>query len=73
LEYLDIAQCIREFAILSKLSPWDHMPGILIIRESGGFDSYFDNGFYQHNLNKKNLVVASYYNLGNKILSLIKE
>tara|TARA_B100001123_G_scaffold439105_1_gene575286 strand:+ start:605 stop:1411 length:807 start_codon:yes stop_codon:yes gene_type:complete len=72
-EYMDIANNIRDFAILSKLSPWDHLPGILILREAGGFDSYFDDGMYNHSLQKKNLVVTRDINLGNKILELIKE
>ena len=72
-EYMDIAKNKRNFAVLSKLSPWDHLPGILIIREAGGFDSYFDEGKYNHCLHKKNLVVAGDKNLGNEILFLIKE
>ena len=72
-EYIDIAKSVRDFAILSKLSPWDHLPGILIIREAGGFDSYFDDGMYNHSLQKKNLVVARDAKLGNNILELIKE
>ena len=72
-EYIDIANSVRDFAVSSKLSPWDHLPGILIIREAGGFDSYFDNGMYNHLLQKKNLVVTANRKLGNKILELIKE
>ena len=73
IEYIDIANSVRNFAVLSKLSPWDHLPGILIIREAGGFDSYFDKGMYNHLLKKKNLVVAANRDLGNQILELIKE
>ena len=72
-EYIDMANSVRDFAVLSKLSPWDHLPGILIIREAGGFDSYFDEGKYNHLLQKKNLVVAANSKLGNNILELIKE
>ena len=72
-EYIDMANSVRDFAVLSKLSPWDHLPGILIIREAGGFDSYFDKGMYNHSLQKKNLVVARDMHLGNNILELIKE
>tara|TARA_Y100001960_G_C14604673_1_gene792609 strand:- start:158 stop:964 length:807 start_codon:yes stop_codon:yes gene_type:complete len=72
-EYIDIAKSYREFTILSKLSPWDHMPGILIVREAGGYDSYFDKTIYNHFLDKKNLVVASSNYLGEEIISLIKE
>ena len=52
-EYIDIVNSIRDFAILSKLSPWDHLPGILLLREAGGFDSYFDKGIYNHCFQKK--------------------
>ena len=58
-EYIDIANSTRQFAILSKLSPWDHLPGILIIREANGFDTYFDYGIYNHCLNKKNLICVA--------------
>jgi fructose-1,6-bisphosphatase/inositol monophosphatase family enzyme len=72
-EYIDIANSTRQFAILSKLSPWDHLPGILIVREANGFDTYFDHGIYNHCLNKKNLIVACNGRLGGEILTLIKE
>ena len=72
-EYIDIIKSLRDFAILSKLSPWDHLPGILLLREAGGFDSYFDNGNYNHCLEKKNLIVASNAQIGNKITLMIKE
>ena len=72
-EYVDIANGSRDFAILSKLSPWDHIPGILIVREAGGSDTYFDRGKYNHCYNKKNLIVTGDNNLANEILSLIKE
>ena len=72
-EYIDIANNIRDFAILSKLSPWDHLPGILLLREAGGFDSYFDDNSYNHCFQKKNLVVAGNSQLGNEILNIIRE
>jgi len=70
LEYIDIIKSIRNFAILSKLNPWDHVPGILILREAGGFDSFFNGQKYIYP-NKNNLVIASDQDLGNKILSLL--
>lgn len=73
LEYVDIAKGVRDFAILSKLNPWDHLPGILILRESGGFDQYFDQSHYNFLLDKKNLIVASNKLLGNKIINCIRE
>ncbi len=73
LEYVDISKGKRDFAILSKLSPWDHLPGILLLRESGGSDKYFDKGNYNFHLKKNNLVVASNKDLSSKILNSIKE
>jgi len=52
-EYVEIATNKRDFAILSKLSPWDHIPGILIVREAGGFDIHFDKTPYEYNIEKK--------------------
>ena len=72
-EYVDIAKGKRDFAVISKLSPWDHIPGILIIRESGAYDEYLDGGSYEFISNKKNLIVASNNILAKKILFLIKE
>ena len=41
-EYVDIAKGIRNFTIMSKLSPWGHLPGILLVKESGVFVKHFD-------------------------------
>ena len=72
LEYVDIAKSQRDFVILSKLSPWDHIPGILIIREAGGIDNHFDNTNYQHNIKKNNLVVTGSTKLNKEIFNLIR-
>ncbi len=71
-EYVDIANSNRDFAIISKLSPWDHLPGILILREAGGIDTYFDNGQYNFLLDNKNLIVSGNKILTDKIFNLIK-
>jgi len=71
-EYIDIANGNRDFTILSKLSPWDHLPGILIAREAGGIDTYFDDGQYNFLLShKKNLIVSGNKVLTDKIFNLI--
>ena len=72
-EYIDIIKGYRDFAILSKLSPWDHIPGILLVREAGGTDVHFDLTKYKHNIRKNNLVVSNSFILQNEILNLIKE
>ena len=58
-EYVDIARGKRNFAILSKLSPWDHIPGILIVRESGGADLDFNRNQYNFTKENKNLIVGN--------------
>ena len=72
-EYIDIVKGIRDFAILSKVSVWDHIAGILILREAGGVDMHFDNSTYNHCIKKNNLIVSSSKILQNEIINLIKE
>ena len=72
-EYVDIAKGIRNFTILSKLSSWDHIPGILLIKESGGHIKHFDESLYDHTKESNNLVVTNSFKLLNEILKLIKE
>jgi fructose-1,6-bisphosphatase/inositol monophosphatase family enzyme len=72
-EYVDIAKGKRNFTILSKLSPWDHIPGILLVKESGGYIKHFDESSYNHTIKKNNLIVTNSFNLLNEILNLITE
>ena len=58
---------------MSKLSPWDHLPGILLVKESAGFVKHFDESSYNFTIESKNLVVTNSINLLNEILNLIKE
>ena len=64
-EYIEIAMAIRDFAILSKLLPWDHLPGILLVKESGGQAKHFDGLPYNCRKEKNNLVVTNSINLLN--------
>lgn len=70
-EYIDIGMEIRNFAILSKLSPWDHIPGILFVKEAGGSILHFDQTEYNHLILKNNLIVAGSKILQNEICNLI--
>ena len=70
-EYVDIAKSKRDFAILSKLHPWDHIPGILLVKEAGGSILHFDKSEYNHGIKKNNLVVTNSTLLQNKIFNLI--
>ena len=58
-EYLDIGLGKRNFAILSKLSPWDHIPGILFVREAGCSDIDFDRQPYNFTKKNNNLIVGN--------------
>ncbi len=73
LEYIDIGIGIRNFAILSKLSPWDHIPGILFVREAGGADTDFDKNKYDFTKKNKNLIVSNSEDLNLKILEKLGE
>ena len=72
-EYFDIVLGKRDFALLSKLSPWDHLPGILIVREAGGHDSHFDNKPYIFNQKYENLIVSNSKELNLEIINKLKE
>ena len=72
-EYFDIALGKRDFTLLSKLSPWDHLPGILIVREAGGNDSHFDNMPYIFNQKYENLIVSNSRELNLEIINKLKE
>ena len=73
IEYIDIVKGLRDFAILSKLSPWDHIPGILFVKEAGGAITHFDKKDYNHIKKKNNLIVTNSFLLQSKIINLIKE
>ena len=72
-EYFDIALGLRDFTLLSRLYPWDHIPGVYIVRKSGGHDFHFDKIQYKFYENSKNLIVSNSEILSKKILKLIKE
>jgi len=72
-EYIDIGIGIRNFTILSKLSPWDHIPGILFIREAGGADIDFTKNKYDFTKKNKNLIVSNSEDLNLKILEKLGE
>jgi len=72
-EYFDIALGKRDFTLLSKLSPWDHLPGVLVVREAGGHDSHFDNKPYTFNRKYENLIVSNSRELNLEIINKLKE
>ena len=71
-EYFDIALGQRDFALLSRLYPWDHIPGVYIVRQAGGHDCHFDKKEYKFYENSQNLIVSNSTNLNYDILNLIE-
>ena len=71
-EYFDIALGQRNFAILSRLYPWDHIPGVFIIRIAGGHDCHFDKLEYKFYHNSNNLIVSNSKKLNYEILNLLE-
>ena len=45
-DYLRLATGETQFALFTKLMPWDHLPGTLIFREAGGLANTFDGTPY---------------------------
>ena len=71
-EYFDIALGKRDFALLSRLYPWDHIPGVFIVRQSGGHDCHFDKKEYKFYKDSRNLIVSNSKSLNYDILNLIE-
>ena len=71
-EYFDIASGLRNFAVLSKLHPWDHIPGVFIVRQAGGHDCHFDKKEYKFYEDSSNLIVSNSKSLNYDILNLIE-
>ena len=55
------------------MHPWDHIPGVFIVRQAGGHDCHFDKLEYKFYENSKNLIVSSSKKLNYAILNLIGE
>ena len=71
-EYFDIALGKRDFALLSRLYPWDHIPGVFIVRQAGGHDCHFDKKEYKFYKDSRNLIVSNSKSLNYDILKLIE-
>ena len=45
-EYLDVANNRRKATIYCRLKPWDHLAGVLLVQESGGYVAKWDDTPY---------------------------
>ncbi len=46
-DFLAMADGARHFSLYRRLWPWDHVPGVLIFREAGGWAARMDGGPYR--------------------------
>ena len=58
-EYLRLASDAMQFAMFTKLMPWDHCPGVLIHAEAGGYNSYVEGGRYTPTLTKASALLLA--------------
>jgi fructose-1,6-bisphosphatase/inositol monophosphatase family enzyme len=71
-EYIDIVKGVRDFSILSKLTPWDHIPGVLFLKEANGSILHYNKSEYSHIVSKSDLVIANSNILLSEIINLIE-
>ncbi|MDG4763583.1 inositol monophosphatase family protein [Solwaraspora sp. WMMD406] len=57
-EHWDIAAGRQDFAIFWRTLPWDHVPGTLLVRETGGVALRFDGSAYDFTDDRGGLLVA---------------
>ena len=57
-EYPAVATDVQQFALFWRILPWDHVPGALIIRESGGTALHLDGSAYRPTDNDRGLIIA---------------
>ena len=62
----------RDFTLLSRLHPWDHIPGVFIVRQAGGHDCHFDKLEYKFYNDSNNLIVSNSKKLNYEILNLLE-
>lgn len=58
-EYLRVASGRAQFSLYSRLKPWDHLPGSLIVTEAGGYVAQWDGSPYTPRDKHVGLIVAA--------------
>jgi len=57
-EYPAMVTDVQQFALFWRILPWDHVPGSLIVVESGGTVLHLDGSRYQPTDNDRGLLIA---------------
>ncbi|MEV0157617.1 inositol monophosphatase family protein [Micromonospora sp. NPDC050686] len=58
-EYLDLLTGAQQFVLFWRTLPWDHAPGVLLVREAGGVARRFDGADYHPADEGRGLLVAA--------------
>jgi fructose-1,6-bisphosphatase/inositol monophosphatase family enzyme len=58
-EYMRIAKGEAQFSIYSRMKPWDHLPGALIVEEAGGYVARWDREPYAAKDSHIGLIIAA--------------
>lgn len=58
-EYLDLLTGGQHFALFWQALPWDHAPGVLLVRQAGGVARHFDGTEYHPARDRRGLLVAA--------------
>ncbi|WP_436524168.1 inositol monophosphatase family protein [Actinoplanes sp. HUAS TT8] len=58
-EYPAIVTDVQQFAMFWRILPWDHVPGTLIVRESGGVARHLDGREYRPVNHRRGLLAAA--------------
>jgi fructose-1,6-bisphosphatase/inositol monophosphatase family enzyme len=57
-EYPAVVTDVQQFALFWRILPWDHVPGSLIVRESGGTALHLDGSAYRPTDDDRGLLIA---------------
>lgn len=68
--YLDVAHGRQDFTIFTRLKPWDHLPGILICQEAGGFALNWDSTPYTIDTQHTGIICTNGENTWNSLHSM---
>ncbi len=58
-EYAALAEGNKAMAMFHRLYPWDHVPGLLLVREAGLYIRHLDGSPYQAHMQRQGLIVAT--------------
>jgi fructose-1,6-bisphosphatase/inositol monophosphatase family enzyme len=57
-EYTNLARGHKDYSVYFRLMPWDHAPGVLILREAGGVARHPDGREYEVSARREPLLAA---------------